>query len=87
MSIEDDIFLDALASLKIKLTKDMYIRANYPHTCSLCTECSSNKLGYKLRPKFRYIDNSYSEIVSPQQSNPYLFICKECYDELPDGEN
>lgn len=85
MSIEDEIFTDALTALKINLNKKMYTKAQYPHKCSLCTE-SSNKLGYKLKVEERFANDYYSEITSPTVYNPYLFICKECYEELPDGE-
>ena len=85
MSIEDEIFADALTALKINLNKKMYARAQYPHICSLCTG-DSDELGYKLKVKERFIDQHYSEIISPTECNPYLFICKECYEELPDGE-
>ena len=85
MSIEDDIFMDALSAFKLKLNKSMYEPAMYPHKCSLCTE-DDNKIGYKLKIEERFINEYYSEITSPAVYNPYLFICKECYEELPDGE-
>lgn len=85
MSIEDEIFADALTALKINLNKKMYTNAQYPHKCSLCTE-DNNETGYKLKVEERFINDYYSEITSPTVYNPYLFICKECYEELPDGE-
>lgn len=85
MSIEDEIFADALTASKINLNKKMYTKAQYPHKCSLCTE-GNNETGYKLKVEERFINDCYSEITSPAVYNPYLFICKECYEELPDGE-
>lgn len=85
MSIEDEIFADALSALRINLNKKMYTEAQYPHRCSLCTE-DTNVIGYKLKVEERFINDYCSEIVSPIEASPYLFICKECYEELPDGE-
>lgn len=82
--IEDKIFQLALEQLRIKLTKCMYKRANLPHKCSLCLE-EPVELGYKLKPIYRQIYEDYFEIETPIEYSPYLFICKECYEELPNG--
>lgn len=82
MSIEDEIFADILTALRINLTKNMYTKAQYPHKCSLCAE-ESNELGYKLKISERKIVNDYVIYDGPEINTPYLFICKECYEELP----
>lgn len=68
-TIEDDMLFEEL-----KLSKDKYTKAQYPHVCGLCLdENKENKIGYKL-----------IEGRSPDQ--PALFICEECYNQLPDKE-
>lgn len=71
--IEDEIFASALDTMGIKRTKDMYIAAEHPHTCTMCGEdYDPQAVGYKL--KREYVDNL---------NTPYLWICNECYEELP----
>lgn len=72
MSIEDEMFANAIQAQQITRTKDMYERATFPHVCSMCTdENVLNEIGYKL--KREYVESL---------NTPYLFICKECYEEL-----
>lgn len=76
--IEDEIFLDALEVQKIRRAKSMYELAEYPHRCSMCQTEEDIKIkdlqkGYKL--KFPYVSDF---------NVPYLYICKECYEELPE---
>lgn len=56
----------------LELNKDMYEKAEYPHNCSICTE--DNGIGYKM--KLEYVKDWHQ---------PYLFICDECYEDLPNG--
>lgn len=52
---------------KFNLTKDDYTPAKYPHHCEMCGD---NYLGCKR-----------SDAVDT--NTPYLFICIDCYEELP----
>lgn len=72
--IEDEIFTDALKAKKLKRTKSMFERdCRYPHKCMMCLEqIDEPKDIYKLKPEFVVDDNT-----------PYLFICLDCYNELP----
>lgn len=54
--------------------KSDYVKATLPHTCSMCGEISND--GYKLSLE--------SMMDVDLESMPYVFICKECYEELPD---
>lgn len=70
--LEDEIFEDALIALKLKLTKDDYEPATLLHKCDMCGEMVTT-VGYKRRnPDFYLV--------------PYLFICKDCYEELRNNE-
>lgn len=72
--IEDEIFASALETSGIKRTKAMYERALFPHWCTMCYDKDTvNYYGYRLKPEF----------VSYGEDTPYLFICDECYEELP----
>lgn len=73
MSIEDEIFNSALEASKIKRTKNMYEKARYLHNCSMCLDDSKKEVQYKL--KFEYVDS---------MDTPYIFICEDCYNELPE---
>lgn len=73
MSIEDDIFMDALKAQGIKRTKNMYEKARYLHNCSMCLDDSKKEVQYKL--KFEYVSSI---------ETPYIFICEDCYNELPE---
>lgn len=72
--IEDKIFLDALKAMKLKRTKSMYERdCRYPHKCTMCLEqVDEPKDIYRLKSEFVTDDNT-----------PYLFVCSDCFDELP----
>lgn len=70
--IEDEMFVKALDIVGLKRSKDMYKKSKYPHRCSMCLD-SPNMAGYKLKPEF----------VSGYET-PYMFICQECYDSLPE---
>lgn len=70
--LEDEIFEDALTTLKLKLTKDDYEPATLLHKCDMCGEVGS-EVGYRRK-------NPSSHLV------PYLFICKDCYKELKNNE-
>ena len=72
MSIEDDIFMDAVEALKLYRTKSMYEPSDYPHRCQMCDDYPS---GYKLKPEF-------VEHLGTQ--TPYIFICKDCLKDLED---
>lgn len=67
--IEDEIF-----NMMTDKKKSDYTRATLPHVCSMCGELSNN--GYKLS-----LENM---IGIDLKSKPYIFICEECYKELPD---
>lgn len=70
--IEDNIF-DSMARMR----KSDYVVATYPHQCSMCgEEASPNKVCYMLK------EESVNEL-NPIEI-PYLFICEDCYKELPD---
>lgn len=58
----------------IDLNKTMYEPAEYPHICGLCQEPTRHSV---YRKKLEYVKD---------WQQPYLFICKECYEDLPDGE-
>lgn len=73
MGLEDEIFTDAITASGLKRTKDMYEPSEYTHHCSMCGEVHSE---YRLRPE--HVENIGLE-------TPYIFICKECYEELSDG--
>lgn len=72
--IEDKIFTDALKTKKLKRTKSMYERdCRYPHRCTMCFEdIQEPSFIFKLKPEF--ITNDIT---------PYLFICSDCFNELP----
>lgn len=70
MSIEDDMFASALEVQGIKRTQDMYEPSTYPHTCSMCGEQHSE---YRLKTPY---------VESLGLETPYIFICKECLNEL-----
>lgn len=70
MSIEDDIFTDALTASGLKRTKGMYEPSSYPHHCNMCVD---GKAEYKLKPEY---------VESLSLETPYIFICEECYKEL-----
>lgn len=69
--VEDEMFAKALDVLGLKRTKDMYKESRYPHECSMCLE-SPNMAGYILKPEF----------ISDYET-PYMFICQECWENLP----
>lgn len=56
----------------LELNKGMYEKAKFPHICDICTE--DNGVGYKM--KLEYVKD---------WQQPYLFICDECYEDLPNG--
>lgn len=72
--IEDKIFLDALKAKKLKRTKSMYERdCKHPHKCTMCLEqVDEPKDIYRLKLEFLTDDDT-----------PYLFVCSDCFDELP----
>lgn len=71
--IEDKIFLKALEAQGIKRTKEMYEEAEYPHLCDMCQENSPlGGMTYRLKTK---CIRDFLE--------PYIFICEDCYRELP----
>lgn len=69
-SIEDLIFTDALTASGLKRTKGMYEPSEYPHHCSMCGEMHSE---YRLKTE---------HVEKLSYETPYIFICKECYEEL-----
>lgn len=73
MSIEDEIFDTAINVQGIKRTKSMYEKARYLHNCSMCLDESKKEVAYRL--KIEYVRD---------YATPYIFICDECYNELPD---
>lgn len=73
--IEDEIFKQELKAMDIKLTKQNYVPALFPHTCSMCGD-DKDEAGYKRLDR---------DVVSV--NTPYLFICKECYEGLSDNED
>lgn len=73
--IEDRIFEEALKAQNIHLTKSMYEKAEYPHACSMCNAEVAQQFFDTYRLKVKYI-RDYEQ--------PYIFICTECYNELPD---
>ena len=73
MTIEDEIFDSALEASKIRRTKNMYEKARYLHNCSMCLDDSKKEVQYKL--KFEYVNSI---------KTPYIFICEDCYNELPE---
>ena len=68
--IEDKIF-----NSMVNLSREMYEEAELSHECSLCGELMNTSEFY-----MRKIDNGEQEIST---TTPYLFICKECWKELP----
>lgn len=72
--IEDKIFADALEAKHLKRTKSMYIRdCKYSHQCRFCLEqIDEPRDVYRLKPEF-----------VPGGEAPFLFICLDCYNELP----
>lgn len=52
------------------LTKDNYIPAEHSHQCTMCGQYC---LGYKRKDAL-------------DTETPYLFICMDCYEELPNKE-
>lgn len=74
--IEGKIFTSASKAANIKLNKDMYEKANNPHTCSMCGDNDYSSLGYKL--KFTFASGV---------DTPYIFLCKDCYEELEDEKD
>lgn len=76
MSIEDEIFSKDLEAMTIKRTQLMYRKADLPHKCNMCLDDNeTNTVGYAL--KLEYVTCL---------DTPYLFICKDCYESLPKGE-
>ena len=72
MSIEDKIFAEALSAQRLHRTKQMYNKAKLPHRCSMCGEDNDKlEIGYALDIEF------VSDL-----SDPYIFICEDCYKEL-----
>lgn len=69
----DEIFNNALNVLGIKRTKKMYHKATYPHVCSMCLDDKREDIGYALNQDF--VEGF---------DTPYLYICKDCYNELED---
>ena len=74
--IEDKIFTDALEAKGLLRTKSMYVRdCKHPHKCTMCSEqVDEPKDIYRLKPEF-----------VPGGEAPFLFICSDCYNELPNG--
>ena len=72
--IEDKVFASALKATKLRRTKSMYERdCRCPHTCKMCLEYIEEPLSiFKLKPEF-----------VTDYNTPYLFICSDCFDELP----
>ena len=58
----------------LKLNKGMYEKATYPHKCNICQDDIAT-VGY--RKKVEYVND---------WQDPHIFICTECYEELPDAE-
>ena len=71
--IEDEIFASALEASNIKRTKGMYHKAKLLHHCSMCDNVSEPSVGYAL---------NLDEVSG--FDTPYLYICPECYEELPE---
>lgn len=76
--LEDKIFLKALEAKGIKRTKKMYERAEHPHRCSMC-QCEEDITINDLRKGYRLTIPYVSDF-----NEPYIFICDDCYKELPD---
>ena len=53
------------------LTKEVYTPAEHSHQCTMCGQ---NYLGYKRKDAL-------------DANTPYLFICIDCYEELPNKES
>ena len=70
MSIEDNMFMQALDVMKIVRRKSSYEKADHIHKCEFCAEDNAT---YRLKPEF---------VLGA--STPYLFICEDCYKELDD---
>lgn len=72
--IEDKIFTDALEAKGLLKTKSMYVRdCKHPHQCRFCLEqVDEPKDIYRLKQEF-----------VPEGEVPFLFICVDCYNELP----
>jgi hypothetical protein len=71
--IEDEMFAKALEIIGIRRTKKMYHKAKLLHHCSMCDNISEPSVGYALNlDKVSGFDT------------PYLYICPECYEELPE---
>lgn len=65
---------DELFKQEIKgfnLTKEMYTPAEHSHQCTMCRE---HYFGYKRKDAF-------------DADTPYLYICIDCYEKLPKGED
>ena len=70
--IEDDIFFSL-----VKRSKADYVPATLLHTCEMCRkEARLGQRGYMLSEE--KLDTGDPLVT------PYLFICNECYDELPE---
>lgn len=73
MSIEDEMFVNAVTAQNIHRTQSMYNKAKLPHKCSMCGEDNDKlEIGYALDIEF------VSDL-----SDPYIFICDDCFKELP----
>lgn len=70
MSIEDDMFASALEASKLVRKQNMYEPSEYPHRCQMCGNYPS---GYKLKPEY---------VESLGLQTPYIFVCKECFEDL-----
>ena len=57
----------------LELNKGIYEKATYPHKCGICQDDIST-VGY--RKKIEHVND---------WQDPHIFICKECYEDLPNG--
>ena len=71
-TIEDILFKDL-----VDLTKDDYEKGTNPDLTIECRMCGENT----KRGKY------YKRKEAESNDTPYLFICRDCYEELPDGRD
>lgn len=76
-NVEDKIFFNL-----VKRYKEDYEPSQYPHNCSMCQD--ETRLDTSATYKLKY--NILSGVENPR-SVPYIFICKDCYDDLPNRED
>lgn len=72
VSIEDKIFIE-----DTRLTKDMYKKGTNKDLSVECRICGENT------PRGKYFVRTDS---TPDSQQPYMFICKDCWNQLPEDE-